>query len=169
MFQGADSLGTHSLSIGRLYGAECDRLRRIARRLSGDATTAEDLVQQAFVNLLRHDVPVSQAYVTTAVRNLTLNYLRDAKRRAEVMLSDDRMSRIADQAASPEATAIHRNEVRRLLTAINALPPRRRQSFVLNKLAGLTYNEIALRMGVSRNTVISQIVQAMADLDRMLR
>ena len=64
------------------------------------------------------------------------------------MLSDDRMARIADPAASPEATAIHRNEVRRLLTAINALPPRRRQSFVLNKLAGLTYNEIALRMGM---------------------
>ena len=169
MFQGADSLGTHSLSIGRLYGVERDRLQRIARRLSGDPTAAEDLVQQAFVNLLRHDVPVSQAYVTTAVRNLTLNHLRDSRRRAEVMLSDDRMVEIPDQAASPEITAIHRNEIRRLMAAINALPPRRRQSFVLNKLAGLTYNEIAVRMGVSRNTVISQIVQAMTDLDRILR
>ena len=45
-------MATRALSISRLYGHERDRLRAIARRILGDPVTAEDLVQQAFVNLL---------------------------------------------------------------------------------------------------------------------
>jgi RNA polymerase sigma factor (sigma-70 family) len=49
---------------------------------------------------------------------------------------------------------------------VAALPPRRREAFVLNKFEGMSYDEIAARQGVSRNTVISHIVIALADLDR---
>ena len=66
-------------------------------------------------------------------------------------------------------TVLYRNELRRLLRAIAALPRRRREAFVMRKLDGLSYDEIALRMGISRNTVISQIVAAMAELDRRLQ
>jgi len=39
---------------------------------------------------------------------------------------------------------------------------------VLNRIEGLSYDEVASRMGISRNTVISQIVSALAELDRQL-
>jgi RNA polymerase sigma-70 factor (ECF subfamily) len=48
------------------------------------------------------------------------------------------------------------------------LPPRRREAFVLNRIEGLTYDEVAERMGISRNTVITQIVAALAELDKRL-
>jgi len=38
----------------------------------------------------------------------------------------------------------------------------------LHKFEELTYDEIAARQGISRNTVITQIVGALADLDRRL-
>ncbi|WP_371999679.1 sigma-70 family RNA polymerase sigma factor (plasmid) [Tistrella mobilis] len=166
-------MATRALSISRLYGHERDRLRAIARRILGDPVTAEDLVQQAFVNLLGRSAhadppPVSQAYITAAVRHLTLNHLRNTKRRGEVALDDVALAAIPAPVASPEDTVIHRAELRRLLKAIEALPRRRRQVFVLSRLAGLSYMEIAERMGISRNTVISQIASAMVDLDRAL-
>jgi RNA polymerase sigma-70 factor (ECF subfamily) len=64
--------------------------------------------------------------------------------------------------------ALYRSELRRLLEAIAQLPARRRQAFVLNRISGLSYDEIAAHMGISRNTVISQVVAAMAELDRRI-
>ena len=69
-----------------------------------------------------------------------------------------------------EATTKARRQIRKLKTkAIASLPARRREAFVLNRIEGLSYDEIAERMKISRNTVISTIVNAMADLDRKLR
>jgi RNA polymerase sigma-70 factor (ECF subfamily) len=164
-------MNTRTLEMAKLYGAEQGRLRRFVRRIVGNPAVAEDLVQQAFANLVAkagQGGPANAAYVTQAVRNLALNHLRDMRRRAEIGLSDLDLERFADSAPSPEMTVLYRSEFRRLLEAIAALPPRRRESFVLNRIEDLSYDEIAERMGISRNTVISNIVAAMAELDRRL-
>ncbi len=115
------------------------------------------------------DRPSSNAaYIAQAVRNLALNHLRDAKRRGDVEISEADLNSIADMAPSPETIALYRSELRRLLEAVAALPTRRREAFVLNKIEGLSYDDVAQRMGISRNTVISQIVAAMVELDRRL-
>lgn len=161
------------LDIEKLYAAEQGRLRRLVRRILRNPSAAEDVVQQAFVNLLARfnseAVSPSPAYVRAAVRNLALNHLRDLKRRSELEIAGVEVDDIADTRPTSETIALYRSELRRLLSAIAALPARRREAFVLNRIEGLSYDEIAARMGISRNTVISSIVNAMADLDRKLR
>lgn len=169
MVSGKVFVNTRSTSVGKLYAVEHDRLRRIVTRLTGSATVAEDLVQQLFINLLRGNVPLDQAYITRAVRNLTLNHIRDSKRRNEASLDQTGLAEIADDAPSAEMQVLYRSELKRLLRAIAALPPRRREAFVLNKFAEMSFSEIAERMGTSRNTVISQVASAMIDLERFLR
>jgi RNA polymerase sigma-70 factor (ECF subfamily) len=133
---------------------------------------AEDLVQQAFTKLMASaecgNLENCPAYLTCVVRNLALNHLRDLERRRESALPDAELYKIPDLGPSPEATAIFRCELRNVLQAVAALPPRRREAFVLNKFEGMSYDEIAARQGVSRNTVISHIVIALADLDRQI-
>jgi RNA polymerase sigma-70 factor (ECF subfamily) len=166
-----DEMTAHRLDITRLYVAEQGRLRAYVRRMLRNPATAEDVVQQAFVNLLgrpRHGEAPSSAYVMQAVRNLALNHLRDTRRRAQVEIASEHVEEIADLAPSPEMAAVHRSELMRLLTALAALPPRRREAFVLSRIEGLSYDEVAARMGVSRNTVITHIVAAMAELSRRL-
>jgi len=87
---------------------------------------------------------------------------------ADVELTGVELEHVADPRPTPETIVMHRRELRRLLEAIAALPERRRQAFVLKRIEGLAYDEIAERMGISRNTVISQVVAAMAQLDAML-
>lgn len=163
---------THSILVSALYRTELVRQRGHARRLIGNAATAEDVVQQAFANILGRaaQVPLepSAAYLARAVRNLALNHLRDARRRAAVEVEGADLEALADLSPSPEMVALYRAELRRLLQAIAALPERRRQAFVLSRIEGLSHDQTAACMGVSRNTVITHIVLAMAELDRRL-
>jgi len=158
--------------LTELYESEQSGLRAFVRRIVGNTATAEDVVQQAFLNLLsRYDdtaQPLGPAYVKRTVRNLALNHLRDSRRRADVEVTVDEPERFADRRPSPEMTVLYRNELHRLLHCIAQLPPRRREAFVLNRIEGLSYDEVAQRMGISRNTVITQIVSALAELDRRL-
>ncbi|GGB05618.1 DNA-directed RNA polymerase sigma-70 factor [Brucella endophytica] len=163
-------MDTRTADLARLYETEHTRLRSIVRRLIGNPNVAEDVVQQAFANILARtdETAANFAYVRQAVRNLALNHLRDTRRRGEAELTGFELDTIADERPSPEMAALYRSELRRLLQAVAELPPRRREAFTLNKVEGLSYDEIAERMGISRNTVISQIVSAMLALDRAL-
>jgi RNA polymerase sigma-70 factor (ECF subfamily) len=167
-----DLMSARAIDIAGLYAAEQGRLTRYVKRFVRSRTAAEDLVQQAFVKLIDNaecgnlaNVP---AYLATIARNLALNHVRNTSLRGEVELSEAEFHAVADTRPSPEITAIYRSELRRVLEAVAALPPRRREAFVLHKFEELTYDEIAARQGVSRNTVITQIVCALADLDRRL-
>ncbi|MFT3998823.1 MAG: RNA polymerase sigma factor [Rhizobium sp.] len=165
-------MNAKSLDIASLYTSEHGRLRQLVRRLVGNRTTTEDLVHQAFVKLLAAadggNIDNCPAYLRTTARNLALNHLRDLKRHGEVGVSDSELHAIPDLRPSPEMTALYRCELRRVLQAVASLPPKRREAFVLNKFEGMTYDEIAARLSVSRNTVISHIVIALADLDRKI-
>lgn len=157
--------------ISAFYQAEVRRLRAIVRRIVGSQGAAEDVVQQAFTNLLRmgaQRAQVNAGYITRAAHNLALNHLRDARRRAEVELTGLALDHLPDSRPTPEMIVMYRRELQRLLEAIAALPERRRQAFVLKRIEGLSYDEIAERMGTRRNTVISQVVAAMAQLDAAL-
>jgi RNA polymerase sigma-70 factor (ECF subfamily) len=159
---------TRVLEITKLYETERGRLRSVVRRIVGNPATAEDVVQQAFTNILgKLDAGTTNpAYIARTVRNLALNHLRDTRRRADFEKTDTELEAIADQRPSPETIVLYRSELRCLLEAIATLSPRRREAFVFNKIEGLSYDEVAVRMGISRNTVISLIVAAMMQLDR---
>ena len=139
------------------------------RTLLGDSDEAEDVVQEAFVRVWRHRLvwvasgSVS-GYLYRITRNLAFNRDRDnqARRRrsAGEALSDLHVQR----PPTPEdelATTIAFNEV---ALAIEQLPPRRREIFVLSRFHALTYSEIAQAMGISEQTVANQMSSALADL-----
>jgi RNA polymerase sigma factor (sigma-70 family) len=167
-----DGMTSRLWDLTELYESEQISLRAFVRRIVGNTATAEDVVQQAFLNLLSRYEDTSQvpgaAYVKRTARNLALNHLRDARRRANVEIEVDEPECFADTSPSPEMTVLYRSELHRLLHSITQLPPRRREAFVLNRIEGLSYEEVAERMGISRNTVITQIVSALAELDRRL-
>jgi len=61
---------------------------------------------------------------------------------------------------SPERILIANERLARLMSALDALPPRMAEAFVLHRFDEMTYAEIARRMGVSVRTVESFIARA---------
>ena len=68
---------------------------------------------------------------------------------------------LAPEAFEPETAEASRQTVQALLTAIQSLPPRCREAFMLYKFDGLSYAQIAAQMSISTRTVEMQLQIAM--------
>lgn len=154
-----------------IFSEQRPALLRYLRRRVGNAALAEDLAQQTWVQAAsapgsRIDNP--RAYLFRIATNLALDHQRHVGQGIEVTAAASQLEVIADPAPSPETAALHRSELARLLRAVDRLPPRCRQVFILAKVHELTYAEIAERLGIAKNTVMVHMTRALALLDAQL-
>jgi len=90
------------------------------------------------------------------VRNRCLDHLRKAGIRTEELKPYDTYGIIDDDDAQ------QRSQIEaRLWTAIDSLPEKCREVFLMSKRDGLKYEEIATELGISENTVRNQISKAL--------
>jgi RNA polymerase sigma-70 factor, ECF subfamily len=140
------------------------------------ADTAQDIVQELFSWMWDHrhilEVPRNvRAYLYTATRNRSINYLRGRQRDLvfqDRLLRDD-IARDAStrHGADEELEAADLGEA--LARAVAELTPRCREVFTLTRDRGLTYAEVAQVLGISRNTVEIHMTRALAMLRERLQ
>jgi RNA polymerase sigma-70 factor, ECF subfamily len=140
-----------------------------ASRFSERRDEAEDVVQETFVRIwsTRSKWTASGAvgaYLFRITQNVALNALRDrkAQQSRERRSGEDIVSASSwrTPAEDFEATSF-RHEVEE---AIGRLPKRRREVLVLSRFHGLTHQEIADTMGLSRQTVANHMMSALTNL-----
>ncbi|HZG31849.1 MAG TPA: RNA polymerase sigma factor, partial [Sphingopyxis sp.] len=86
-------------------------------------------------------------------RNVLISRYRSQAARSAFLHDEFEESlEIADQ-LSPERIAIGQQEYLRVVEAISKLPPRAREAFQLHRFENLTYQAIAQRMGISKESV----------------
>jgi RNA polymerase sigma-70 factor (ECF subfamily) len=129
------------------------------RRLPGDEII--DLRQEVYARVYdaaRSARPLSaKSFVFATAHNL----LRDRARRARIVSIEavadlDTLSLAADEAPVDQVVSA-REELRRLQTALDALPPRRREVVMLRKIHGLSQREVASRLSITEDTVERQV------------
>jgi len=98
-------------------------------------------------------------FVLATARNLLINRARRERVVPIEAITDLDVTGIAMDVPSPERAAIARDELRRLQAAIDHLPPRCREAFVLGRVEGLTGREIAARMGISEKTASEHLAK----------
>ncbi|AWW28763.1 RNA polymerase sigma-70 factor [Echinicola strongylocentroti] len=124
-----------------------------------DKDLAEDIVQEVFIQfaqkeeLLEHEIPYIQNYLFKAVKNRSINALRDQKHNLGI---DDGMAEISNQDQSIVQRMIHSEVLNELYAAMEALPEGCRRISTLGFLEGKSNQEIADQLGVSINTVKTQ-------------
>ena len=137
-----------------------------ARR--GAHEDAEDLVQETWLRLLRahHDrgegIANPEAYLFTVALNLARE---QAARRRQTPLRLDELQSLAAQLASGEClvdAAERAQRQRRLQAQLASLPERTRAVLVMQYRDGLSYRQIAERMGVSPHMVKKHVVRGLA-------
>ncbi len=143
------------------YGQELQGY--LVRRLSC-AETAADLTQEAFMRLIRTgpgsalDNP--RAYLYRIASNLVTDHYREEGKRPQSAVLQPTV--IADVTPGQERALLAKDQVTHLERAIEALPPRQRQVLLLHKFEGMSYGEIAERLGISKNTVMVHMMRALA-------
>lgn len=125
-----------------------------------DIDDAEDTVQDCFMELWRRkdremDASGLKSYLYSMVRNRCIDILKkDSLIDSNVQPSD------LEEILSDEECEEWAYDEARIWTAIDSLPEKCREVFLLAKKEGLKYEEIAVRMGISVHTVKNQMSKA---------
>lgn len=143
------------LALRELFFAHGQALVGFARRYVGDRDTAEDVVQNVFLGLWRNRQTLKietdiKSYLFTATRNQALNILRHSKTAQDA----EAAVRLTIRESEVPVDRVEYEQVRdRIEKAVNSLPEQTRRVFMMSRLDGLTYAQIASVLGISVKTV----------------
>ena len=155
-------------ALEMVFKAHYAGMASFVQRFVRSSDLAEELVQDVFLKLWSKreqlaEIETFRTYLFRAARNTALNYLRRAKleRRwqEEEGANDDPPTTFAadDETVEQELASAVKE-------AINRLPPRCREIFLLSRDGGLTYAEIARSLEISVKTVETQMGRALKSL-----
>ena len=155
----------HPCKVSRWFTQEVQQhepaLRAYLRGRFPDLRDIDDVVQETYIRVLRlkehGSVRSPKAFLIATARNLAVDVFR--KRNAtpvdSLAILDD-FPVVEDRNGSVGAFS-HEQELQLLDEAVQNLPEKCRQIIILKKIEGLSYEEIELRLGISRNTISAQL------------
>ena len=139
-------------------------LLRYLARLVRSPDIAEDLTQEAFarVYVVRNNTLSSpRSFLYRTAHNLAVDHMRHQRVVACEPLNDSIADMLADERAAPDKCVAAREELRLIEAAIRELPPKCRKVFILLRLEGRSYKEIALAMALSETMVRKYAARAL--------
>lgn len=144
----------------------------VALKMTKSNTEAEEIVQNVFLSIWLAksrlgDINDPEAYLFTITYNAIFAHLKKASRNQHLLNTIFRnLTEI--QNTTDETIAAH--ETGKLINkAIQELSPQQRTVYCLSKQEGLSYDEIAERMQISRNTVRNHLAEAMKTIRIFLK
>jgi RNA polymerase sigma factor (sigma-70 family) len=130
------------------------------RNKSDIADLRQDIYVRVYESALKGIPDFPKAFVFEIARNLLITRMRREQVVPFEAVSDFDALKTAIDEPGPDSTLIARDELRRLQAALDQLPPRCREAFVMRQVDGLSRREIAVRMGVSEMTVKYHLKEA---------
>jgi RNA polymerase sigma-70 factor (ECF subfamily) len=154
-----------------LFRSEFKELCFFALQFTKDTDMAREITQEAFISLWekRGSIDLSKpvkTYLSTTVRNKCLNWLRDNKKFNKGILD---IEGLLSEKTYVQPDRLVEAEIRdRIGKAIEELPVKCREIFVLNRHENLKYQEIATRLEISVKTVETQMSKALQHMRNRL-
>jgi RNA polymerase sigma-70 factor (ECF subfamily) len=127
-----------------------------------DRGDVEDVVQEVLVKLWQNKEKIHlqkdvKFYLFTSVKNKAIELIRSRKRKGEI-LDTLKPEKNFEEPVGEEVDSTILKE--KLYNSIRQLPPKCQEIFVMNKVNGLTYNEISEELNISPKTVDNQMRRA---------
>lgn len=158
-------------AFAELSQRHTERLTRYLVTMMGDVHAADDLVQEslrrAFDKIQSLRKPeLFGSWLLSIACNLCRNHLRDAVQR--VHGGEEAAPELSDHHHSALSSLVRREDAAQLALAIDRLPIRLREAFVLFAIEGLPYSEVAAATEASEGTLQVRVYRAKALLRQQL-
>ncbi len=159
----AQDLRRHSELITRLFREHNQALIRFLALRLRSQQEAREVAQEAYVRLLQLHEPGAVSFLRAMLFRIAANLAVDRIRHEETVRRYIHESTFPDDfsvAPTPERAAHSAQELQLVERLIDELPPKCRQAFLLHRIHGLDFPEIAHRMGLGERMVRTYVVRA---------
>jgi RNA polymerase sigma-70 factor (family 1) len=134
-----------------------------------NAFRAEEITQDIFVNVWKHrtDLPGIAnfpGYLYVMTRNRAISAFRE-----KIFHPEPEKDELETDGLNPAGALEFRQFSETVMRGIASLPPRRKQVFTMSRFEGMSYEEIARRLEISKSAVNQHIVEALLFLRTFLR
>ena len=140
------------------------KLRRLLRSRGRSLDDTDDIIQEAFLRLQlycqEHVVQQQEAFLVRVALNLCVDQ-RKREQRSRIEPGALERLTLIDPNPLPDAVYDGQKRLRHWIAGINALSPRQREVFLLNRAEGYSFNAIAERLGIALSTVEKHAAKAM--------
>lgn len=138
-----------------------------------DKAESEDITQLVFIKIWKNKTNINEiksldGYVFTVANRLIIDYYRSSETKFKKQVSIVHDSEIQLSINSVEDTVNEHHFETMYKKALNFLPPKRREIFILSRHTGLTNKQIAQKLHISNKTVENQMTAALSALKRYL-
>jgi RNA polymerase sigma-70 factor (family 1) len=175
-----DAISRHKSEFEKIYLSYYSRMKRFAQEYVIREEDAENIVQDLFLDLWEQNIELLShsnlfAYLFTSVKNRCIDFLRHKTivQNTAQKLQDDYTKALQIKFQSLEAfdeQLFSEPDIETIIqNAIESLPERCREIFILSKIEGKKQKEIARELNISVNTVENQMAIAYKKLKEILK
>jgi RNA polymerase sigma-70 factor, ECF subfamily len=155
-----------------LFTRHSDRVCRLALRIGKDATLAEDLVSEVFLEVWRNAGRFEKrssvaTWLLAITKYKTLSKIR--RRREEESLDMEAAAEVVDPSRTPEAALARQQGAAAIRKCVNALTPEHRTIIDLIYYKGRTVKDVARLTGIPESTAKTRMFYARRRLSQLLR
>jgi RNA polymerase sigma-70 factor (ECF subfamily) len=157
------------------------RANSVAYGLVRNAEDAREVVQEAFIRVFRHRAEFAgQASFSTWLYRIVVNLSIDLLRKRspgravefdESIDTDGAPDELVPrrEGVDPFATLDRKRLIEAMHAALEQLPPYHRAVILLRELEGLSYEEMAIALDVSKGTIMSRLFHARRKMQKLLK
>jgi RNA polymerase sigma factor (sigma-70 family) len=149
--------------VERLFREHNEALIRFLRGRVGSHNEALEVAQEAYVRLLSLDQPGAVSYLRAFLFKTAANIAIDRRRRNQNFdkVAGRQLFSELTENRTPERQLSGEQTLRHLGALIESMPPKCRESFVMNQIHGLDAATIARRLGITDSMVRKYVVRAL--------
>jgi RNA polymerase sigma-70 factor (ECF subfamily) len=153
---------SHAQRISRLFSEHNDSLIQFLATRLRSVQEAKEVAQEAYVRLLSLEdsgaVSFLRAFLFKTAANLAVDRIRSRNRQRQAL--DAGLCDESREAPTPDREAASAQEMEIVRHLVAELPPKCRRAFLLHRVHGAEFSEIAEEMGLSERMVRHYVLRA---------
>lgn len=154
-----------------LYDAYSPRLSLYVFKFCKSTTATEDVLQEVFMKIWAiraglNQVDIPEAFILSIARNTTIDWLR--KMSKQTSLIEDLKNQLQQYDTDAENKMSVDSLEKLIASALQQLSPQKQKVFQLSKNIGLTHDEIAEEMNLSKSTVKNHLSETLNHIRKQI-